>query len=130
VTALSRLKGGEPEVAVDISGSWARDHILKALSLDILPVYPNHTFQPGATVRRGDLAHAVSRILDLLHWPATAGPSISDMTPGNVYFEAASRAVAAGVMDLTPAGAFEAWRPVTGRNALDVVEVLSRVVGP
>jgi tetratricopeptide (TPR) repeat protein len=130
VTALSRLKGGEPEVAVDISGSWAREHILKTLSFDILPVYPNHTFQPGATVRRGDLAHAVGRILDLLHWPATAGTSISDMTPSNVYFEGASRAVAAGIMDLTPTGAFEAWRPVSGRTALDVVEVLSRVVGP
>jgi hypothetical protein len=117
-------------VAVDISGSWARDDILKTLSFDILPLYPNHTFQPGATVRRGDLAHAVGRILDLLHWPVTPGPSASDMTRNNVYFDAATRSVAAGIMDLTPAGAFEAWRPVSGQDALDVIEALARLVGP
>ena len=35
-------------------------------------VYPNHTFQPGAIVRRGDLAAAVQRVLDLLKHPAGA----------------------------------------------------------
>ncbi len=84
---------GDPEVAVDIAGSWARDHILKALSFDILPVYPNHTFQPGATVRRGDLARAVARVLDLLRWPASAAPAISDMTRNNLLYDSASRTV-------------------------------------
>ncbi len=40
VTALGRLAPREPEVAVDISGSWAREHILKALSFDLLPRVP------------------------------------------------------------------------------------------
>ncbi len=130
VTALVRARSTEPEVAVDIAGSWARDHILKALSFDILPVYPNHTFQPGATVRRGDLARAVARVLDLLRWPAAPAPSIGDMTRNNVLYESAGRAVSAGLMDLTAAGAFEPWRPVSGREALDVIEALARLVGP
>jgi tetratricopeptide (TPR) repeat protein len=130
VTALGRLAPREPEVAVDISGSWAREHILKALSLDLLPLYPNHTFQPGATVRRGDLARAVGRVLDLLHWPLAAAPEIADMTRNNVYYDGASRAVSAGIMDLTPTGAFESWRPLSGRDALDVIEALARLVGP
>ena len=33
-------------------------------------------------------------------------------------------------MDLTPAGAFEAWRPVSRREAVDVLEGLVRLVGP
>ena len=33
VTALSRMTAAEPRVAVDISGSWAREHIIKVLSL-------------------------------------------------------------------------------------------------
>ncbi len=130
VTALARLAPREPEVAVDISGSWARTHILKALSFDLLPLYPNHTFQPGATVRRGDLARAVGRVLELLHWPVAAPPDISDMTRNNVYYDGVARAVSAGIMDLTPSGAFEAWRPVSGRDALDVIEGLARLVGP
>lgn len=130
LTALSRLAPGETPVAVDISGSWAREHIIKLLSLDVLDVYPNHTFQPGAAVRRGDLARAVSQVLGLLGWKAPEAPALSDMSQNNLFYDAASRAVAAGLMDLTPAGAFEAWRPVSGADAVAVLEGLARVVGP
>jgi tetratricopeptide (TPR) repeat protein len=128
--ALKQVEGRDPELAVDISGSWAREYILLALAHDVLDVYPNHTFQPGAIARRGDLARAVARALDLLAHPAEAAPAISDMSQNNLYFEAAARAVAAGLMDLTPTGAFEAWRPVSGRDATDVIEALARLLGP
>jgi tetratricopeptide (TPR) repeat protein len=130
VTALSRLGAFEPKVAVDISGSWAKDHIIKTLAFDIISVYPNHTFQPGAMVRRGDLARAVARVLDLLQWPPGNPPAITDMGRSNLYYDAVSRVVGAGLMDLTPDGAFEAWRPVSGQQAVDVIESLSRLVGP
>jgi hypothetical protein len=42
---------------------------------------------------------------------------------------AAGRAVGAGLMDLSAEGAFEAWRPVSGREASDVIENLVRLVG-
>lgn len=130
VTALRRVKPGAPKVAIDISGSWAREHIIKALGLDLIDVYPNHTFQPAATVRRGELARAVARVLDLLKWPPAPSPTLADMTAGNLYYSAAARVVAAGLMDLTPSGAFEAWRPVSGQEAVDVIEGLIRLVGP
>lgn len=130
VTRLARLPPGEPQVAVDISGSWAREHIIKVLSHGVMDVYPNHTFQPGATVRRGDLAQAVGTILDLLNWPSGTAPVLSDMSPTHLFHHAASRAVGAGLMDVTSSGAFEAWRPVTGREAVDVIEALVRSVGP
>jgi len=130
VTALRRLEAGEPDVAVDISGSWAREYILQALALGTLDLYPNHTFQPGAIARRGDLARVVGRVLDLLRHPSAPAPTISDMTPTNLYHDAAARAVGAGLMDLTASGAFEAWRPVSGRDASDVIDALARLVGP
>jgi tetratricopeptide (TPR) repeat protein len=130
VTALARVAGGEPRVAVDISGSWARAHIIKALALDLMSVYPNHTFQPAATVRRGDLARAVQKVLDLLRHPSGSAPSITDMSSSNLFHYPAARAVAAGLMDLTPEGAFQAWRPVSGPEATAVVEGLVRLVGP
>jgi tetratricopeptide (TPR) repeat protein len=130
VTALSRVPAGTPPVAIDISGSWARDHILKALSYDAMTVYPNHTFQPGATVRRGDVARAVQRVLDLLGHPAGPAPALTDMSRGNLNYYPAARAVAAGLMDLTPAGAFEAWRPVSGAEATHILDGLLRLVGP
>jgi tetratricopeptide (TPR) repeat protein len=130
VTALARLEGPGPEVAVDISGSWAREHILRVLALDIMDVYPNHTFQPAATVRRGDLAHAVARVLDLLRQPRAADPVLKDMSANNLFHAAAARVVAAGLMDTTPGGAFEPWRPVSGPESVDVIENLVRLVGP
>jgi tetratricopeptide (TPR) repeat protein len=130
VTALARITSREPKVAVDISGSWAREHIVTVLALDIMDVYPNHTFQPGAIVRRGDLARALGRTLDLLRYPRSPSPALTDMPPSNLFYDDAVRAVGAGLLELSPTGAFEPWRPVSGREALDVLEALVRLVGP
>ena len=130
VKALRRAAAGEPQVAVDISGSWAREQIAGALALDVLDVYPNHTFQPAATVRRVDLARAAARVLERLGWPRAAAPEPADMTRSHLDFDAVERALGAGVMSLAPGGAFEPWRPVSGREALDVVDSVARLVGP
>jgi tetratricopeptide (TPR) repeat protein len=130
VTALRRVAEREPKVAIDISGSWARDHIADVLALDIMDVYPNHTFQPGAMVRRSDVARALGRVLDLLRWPRTStAPVPSDMSPANVAYDRVERVLAAGLMDVSPTGAFEPWRPVTGPEAIDAIEALIRLVG-
>jgi tetratricopeptide (TPR) repeat protein len=130
VTMLSRLPPGPAKVAIDISGSWARDQIIRALALGVLDVYPNHTFQPAAVVRRGDLASAVRRVLDLAKYPATTLANPVDMSSNNLFRHPAARVVGAGLMDLTEGGAFEAWRPVSGQEAVDVLEGLIRLVGP
>ncbi len=130
VTALARAGQGDPQVAIDISGSWAREHIIRVLSLGIMEVYPNHTFQPGATIRRGDLARAVARVLELLHWPESQAPTLKDMTRSNMLYDAAARAVGAGLMDVTADGSFEPWRPVSGQDAAAVLTALVRLVGP
>jgi hypothetical protein len=124
------VPAGTPPVAIDISGSWAREHILKALAYDAMTVYPNHTFQPGAMVRRGDVARVVSRVLDLLNHPAGPAPALTDMSRGNLNYYPAARAVAAGLMELTAAGAFEPWRPVSGAEATHIFDGLVRLVGP
>ena len=129
VRRLARVPPGPGRVAIDISGSWARDHIIRALAYEIMTVYPNHTFQPGATVRRGDLARAVARVLDLLKAPAGPAVTLGDVGQGNLLYYPAGRAVGAGLMDLTADGAFEPWRPVSGREASDVIENLVRLVG-
>jgi tetratricopeptide (TPR) repeat protein len=129
VRRLAQAPLGPGKVAIDISGSWARDHIIRALALDLVTVYPNHTFQPGAMVRRGDLARAVARALDVLQYPARPAPRLSDMSSNNVLYYAAARTVGAGLMDLAEDGAFQPWRPVSGREATDVIEGLVRLVG-
>jgi hypothetical protein len=68
-------------------------------------------------------------VLDLLQYPAGPAATLTDMNPGNLLYYPAARAVGAGLMDLTADGAFEPWRPVSGREATDVIENLVRLVG-
>ena len=50
----------------DTRGSWATPWIMAVTRAGVMEVYPNHTFQPAAVVRRGDLADAASRVLSLI----------------------------------------------------------------
>jgi hypothetical protein len=130
VTALARVQPGPTRVAVDISGSWAREHIVSVLALDVMDLYPNHSFQPAAVVRRGDLARACARALELLRVRGTGGPAPSDMARSNLFYDSAVRVVGAGLMGLTPEGAFEPWRPVSGQEAVEVVSGVARLAPP
>jgi tetratricopeptide (TPR) repeat protein len=130
IKALDRLQAQEPSVVTDISGSWAKQHVLRVLGYGIMDVYPNHTFQPAATVRRGDLAWSLSQILDQLRWPQATPPEIRDMWAAHLYHSAAVRSVSAGLLELSPTGAFEPWRAITGPEAVAAVEALARLVGP
>jgi tetratricopeptide (TPR) repeat protein len=129
VHRLQRLGPGEPRVALDIGSSWAREPIGRLLALGIMDVYPNHTFQPGALVRRADLARAAARVLDRLGWPRSAGPAPGDMSPSHLDYEAVTRVLGAGLMTLAASGGFEPWRPVSGAEAIEVVDGLSRLGG-
>jgi tetratricopeptide (TPR) repeat protein len=129
VHQLQRLGAGEARVALDIGSSWAREPIARVLALGIMDVYPNHTFQPGALVRRVDLARAASRVLDRLGWPRSSGPAPGDMSPSHLDHEAVTRVLGAGLMALAASGGFEPWRPVTGAEAIEVVDGLSRLGG-
>jgi len=130
VGALRRAGPGEPRVAVDIGGSWAREYVARVLALGIMEPYPNHTFQPGATVRRVDLARAAARTLDLLGFSRGNAPAPTDMSRSHLDYEAVERVLAAGLMGLSASGGFEPWRPVSGSEAIEVVDGVARLVGP
>ncbi len=94
--------------------------------------FPNHTFQPGGSVRRGDLASAVSRVLTLIgvEKPRLAArwrdprPRFSDLSPAHLAYPAAARAVSSGVLDVLDDSSFQLSRPVSGEEALTAVQRL------
>jgi tetratricopeptide (TPR) repeat protein len=124
----------EAVLVTDVRGHWAQAWIASVTRAGLMEVYSNHTFQPGATVRRSDLAEAASRLLAVIaaidpalarSWQGARG-RFSDIGPGHLSYLAASAAVAAGVM--RPAGdAFQPSRPVTGAEAVEVVTGLERL---
>ena len=124
-----------PVVMTDVRGHWANTWIHAVTRARVMDAFPNHTFQPGGVVRRGDFAQAVSRLLtvigarrpDLAITWRTARPSFTDVSPSHLAYPAAAMAVTSGVMT-APGGAFELTRPITGQEAIDALARLQALI--
>ena len=122
-------------VITDARGSWAVPWIMSVTRAGVMEVYPNHTFQPAAVVRRGDLADAASRVLSLIaiEKPALASSwksgkrQFADVPPAHLSYPAASVSVEAGVMQPLSDGSFQLARPVTGAEAVAAVKKLEEL---
>lgn len=119
-------------VMTDIRGHWASPWITRVAEAGIMPPFENHTFQPNAAVRRGDLAVAISRVLTLVSSSDSAlrarlaqPPAIGDLNSRHVQYTAAAAAVASGVMPLLEGDRFLVGRPVSGSEAVDTVDKVS-----
>lgn len=135
---LKRAPRTTPSVITDIRGSWAQPWILAVTRAGLMEVYPNHTFQPGATVRRADLASTASRVLNVL---AADNPAVAawrsarrrfpDVSPSHLAYPAVSMAVEAGVIRPLETGGFGLARPVTGEEAVAAINRLLEIAaGP
>jgi hypothetical protein len=120
----------------DIRGSWAAPWITAVVRAGVMDVYPNHTFQPAAIVRRSDLALAVSRVLALIganrpaaleEWKA-GRPRFLDLPPAHLGYPAAALAVSAGVLPSLEGDSFQPSRTVPGAEAVSAVDRLEALV--
>ncbi len=126
--ALRTLAPRDAAVMTDTRGHWAETWIHAIVNAGVMESFANHTFQPGAIVRRVDLAQAVSRLLDIVApaarvagWRATK-TAFSDLSVNHLAYPAVSLAVASGALRTTPGGAFQPAAPVTGQEAVEVVD--------
>ena len=130
-TAPSKTGG----VMSDIRGHWAQPWILAVTRAGFMEPFANHAFQPNATVDRGDMAAIASKVLNAIaatrpqlgsSW-RNAKPKFTDVLPGNLRYPAVSLTVAAGVMSGTSDGSFQPARPITGAEALTIVQKLQEL---
>ena len=128
VVSASRTRASE--VATDVRGHWAAVWIMSVTRAGLMEVYPNHTFQPRAAVRRIDLAQVVSRVLAAsgAGTPRGAGgrPPIADVSADHLRYGDVTAAVASGVMPLEGTF-FRPSRVVSGAEAVDVMQKLERL---
>lgn len=129
--AIVRAAPKRQLVVTDTRGHWAEAWIAEVAAAGIVEPFENHTFQPNASVRRGDLATAISRMLGVIAAgdPALRArlaerPAIADMNQRHNQYSAAASAVATGVMPLLDGARFQVGRVVSGSEA---VEALDRV---
>jgi tetratricopeptide (TPR) repeat protein len=125
-------------VITDTRGSWAAPHILSVARTGVMEVYPNHTFQPGAIVRRADLAQAASRVLQIIAarnpqlgaaWRDSSRRKFADLGPRHLSHPAVSLVVEAGVMATRENGTFDLTDLVTGAEAVTAVTKLQELGG-
>ena len=134
---LSTARNVNAVVITDTRGHWAAPYILTAARAGVMEVYPNHTFQPDAVVRRTDMARAVGRVLELVAQrnPQLAAPwrtskrKFPDVGPGHLNYPTAALAVDAGVMATADDGSFQLTRPVTGAEAVASMTRLAQLAG-
>ena len=134
---LKRAPRSNSIVITDTRGLWAAPWILSTARAQIMEVYPNHTFQPNMSVRRGELAQAASHVLSLI---APTNPRVAaslknargrfpDVSPNHVSYNAVSGVVETGVMSVTSDGSFQLSRPATGEEAVAAVNRLVELSG-
>lgn len=125
-------------LVTDVRDHWAASWIVRVVRAGVMEPYPNHTFQPGNGISRGDLAQVVSRMLDLISaqrpeaastWGG-ARPRITDVPPTHLAHAAVAQTVAAGVLNLDADGAFHLTRRVSGPELMTAIDRLRALAGP
>jgi tetratricopeptide (TPR) repeat protein len=116
-------------VVTDVRNSWAAEWILPVTQAGIMDIYPNHTFQPNAGVRRSDLAQIASQLLNIVsagrpdqlaRW-RTGRPRLDDVPAGHLAYRAIGLCISAGVMSLDENGKFWPARPASGADGTAVI---------
>ena len=118
-------------VMTDTREHWAAPWIAEVASAGVMPPFDNHTFQPDASLRRVDLAQAVSALLALIArtHPSIqpqlgARPAIVDVSPSHLNYRAIAAAVSAGVLPLLDGNRFDTERAVSGAEAIAAIDRL------
>lgn len=133
---LARAPRRVTVVATDVRSHWASEWIVQVTQAGVMEVYPNHTFQPSATLRRSDLAHIVSQLLalaaakrpeELTRWKA-ARQRFSDVPPAHVAYASVALAVASGAMSADN-DRFGLTLPATGADLVAAISRIAQIAG-
>jgi len=117
-------------IITDVGNSWARQAIRDVVAARILDVYPNHTFQPQALVRRSDLAVAFANAMKALAPGETPDRppdvAIVDVPPDHLSYPPVALSVSLGLLPTDQTGEFGPQRFVTGSEAIAATDALAR----
>jgi hypothetical protein len=121
---------------IDISTSWASKFILKAASLRLLEVYPNHAFQPKREVNREELATTLLKVIHHLegqdHRFIPQIPpemiQIRDISPDHYSYRTVLQILSYQIMELYPDKTFRPDLTVSGPDAIKTFDILLALV--
>ena len=125
---------GRRVIITDTRDHWGSQWIQSVADAGLMDVRAASRFEPAGSVRRSDLADVVAAVMDLIEEATASGPlappgslRFTDMQANHLSFASATRAVAAGMIDLLDNDTFQPSRVVTGAEAVDVVARLAEL---
>ncbi|MGB7296730.1 MAG: tetratricopeptide repeat protein [Candidatus Aminicenantales bacterium] len=126
----------QPPIMIDISTSWASKFIIKATSLRLLEVHPNHAFQPKRPVNREELAMTLLKVIHHLegqgHKFIPQIPlemiQIRDIAPDHYSYRTISQILSYQVMELYPDKTFRPDLTVSGADAVRTFDIMLALV--
>ncbi len=133
--ALARSPRRGTVVVTDVRTHWAAPWILPVTRAGWMEPFPNHTFQPSATVRRADLAQVMWRAAqdlasaqpaELSRWRASR-PALPDVSRAHLAYTAIAGALASGTMSYGDGERFQPSRPATGAEVVAAVARLEQM---
>jgi tetratricopeptide (TPR) repeat protein len=125
-----------PPIIIDISASWASKFILQITSLQIMGIYPNHTFQPKKTVTRAEMANILSQFIIYLvkkgyKFIQQIPPDrieISDVSLQNYYYQPILKMLSYNIMELSLDRTFEPDSTVSGEEAIKLLDIILALI--
>jgi tetratricopeptide (TPR) repeat protein len=119
-------------VIVDITTSWAFQHIVRVASYEIMEVFSNRTFQPRKTITRAEMADILVRLVALLkkrgyniiEQVPIDRVRIADVPREHFYFQPIAQVIAYQLMDLAPDRTFKPELPMPGREVIKALDLL------
>jgi Tfp pilus assembly protein PilF len=126
----------EPPIIIDISTSWASEYILNLTSIDLLEIYPNHTFKPKKIVTRAELAEMIYRLItylkkkgfSLVQQIPPQSIQLPDVPPNNFYYRPIIMSISYGILNTSMGGNFNPENPVSGQEAIKALNVLLSLI--
>jgi len=109
-----------PQIVTDIDSSWARAEIRTVIAAGLLDVLPNHTFEPAASVTRGEFAATLGRLVRVLSLspPKALPDSTPDVAPTNPVYADVQLVLGYALMSLRDSGEFDVSENVSGGEAV------------
>ena len=134
---LAEAAAGEQTVIItDTRTHWGNRWILPVTQAGVMQVDAGYRFEPERSVRRGELAEVVARVLRLIAQIDPVGarrwqdslPRLVDMDAGHLNYRSAAQAVSAGVLSILEDDTFQPTRAVSGGEAVEAVDRLDAMV--
>jgi hypothetical protein len=122
----------KPPIIIDIATSWADDYILQMASLDLLDIYPNHTFRPKKIINRAEMAEILLRLVNYLsdrgfRFMQQIPPEniqISDVSIDNYYYQPIIQILSYDIMSLSLDKTFKPDFPVSGPDSIKLFDII------